>query len=477
MSPSTQFAPLRTEIASHLPLLEQRARRRELDALIREALALGPASPLGFLQLATSYELRSSARRERSLAFQTAYARAASAAERSAVIEAALREEGAPPRAFRAVRRGWLDVDAMAERAELELHDLEVRRALALRAAVALCNKGTELSVVRAVLVVILDLLLGQPSPICAVAGAEALTELLPRMPARAVVLRASDGSEGLAKALQLTPDVVLDALASVGLYGDGRLMALSSYENRVYQARLDDGSSVVAKFYRPGRWSDEQILEEHAFAAELMAAEIPVIGPLQLTSQLAAEGPHTLHHFGDFGFSVSPRRGGRPPELDDGEVLEWIGRFLARIHTVGARRPFEHRGAVDIATFAQEPMDWLLAHQNSDGGWGEDAVSYRLDYHGYERSPSTSSQTAWALLALMAVGEVENPAVIRGVEYLKSTQTEKGLWDEQRYTATGFPRVLYLRYHGYSKFFPLWALARYRNLKSTNSRVVGVGM
>lgn len=196
MSPSTQPAPLRTEIASHLPLLEQRARRRELDALIREALALGPASPLGFLQLATSYELRSSARRERFLSFQTAYARGASAAERTAVIEAALREEGAPPRAFRAVRRGWLDVDAMAERAELELHDLEVRRALALRAAVALCNKGTEVSVLRAVLVVILDLLLGQPSPLCAVAGAEALTELLPRMPARAVVLRASDGSE-----------------------------------------------------------------------------------------------------------------------------------------------------------------------------------------------------------------------------------------------------------------------------------------
>ena len=120
---------------------------------------------------------------------------------------------------------------------------------------------------------------------------------------------------------------------------------------------------------------------------------------------------------------------------------------------------------------------EWLLRIQNEDGGWGEDAVSYRLDYKGYEVAPSTSSQTAWALLALMAAGEVENPAVVRGVEYLKATQTEKGLWDEQRYTATGFPRVFYLRYHGYSKFFPLWALARYRNLRSTNSRVVGVGM
>ena len=127
-----------------------------------------------------------------------------------------------------------------------------------------------------------------------------------------------------------LTPDVVLDALESVGLRGDGRLTALSSYENRVYQVQLEDGAPVVAKFYRPERWSDAQIQEEHDFAAELMAAEIPAVGPLVLNGQ-------TLHRFQDFSFSVSPRRGGRPPELDDGEVLEWIGRFLARIHTVGA--------------------------------------------------------------------------------------------------------------------------------------------
>jgi len=129
-----------------------------------------------------------------------------------------------------------------------------------------------------------------------------------------------------------------------------------------------------------------------------------------------------------------------------------------------------------------QDPMirkaaDWLMSVQNEDGGWGEDAVSYRLDYRGLERAPSTASQTAWALLALMAVGEVANPVVARGVEYLIATQSEKGTWDEERYTATGFPRVFYLRYHGYAKFFPLWALARYRNLRSTNSKVVGVGM
>jgi squalene-hopene/tetraprenyl-beta-curcumene cyclase len=124
-----------------------------------------------------------------------------------------------------------------------------------------------------------------------------------------------------------------------------------------------------------------------------------------------------------------------------------------------------------------RKAVDWLVSIQNQDGGWGEDAVSYRLDYRGLERAPTTASQTAWALLGLMAAGEVGNPAVARGVEYLIATQTEKGLWDELRYTATGFPRVFYLRYHGYPKFFPLWALARYRNLKNTNSRVVGVGM
>ena len=124
-----------------------------------------------------------------------------------------------------------------------------------------------------------------------------------------------------------------------------------------------------------------------------------------------------------------------------------------------------------------RKAVDWLVSIQNADGGWGEDAVSYRLDYKGFESAPTTASQTAWALLALMAAGEVENLAVQRGIKYLIATQTKKGLWDEQRYTATGFPRVFYLRYHGYSRFFPLWALARYRNLRSTNSKVVGVGM
>ena len=153
-----------------------------------------------------------------------------------------------------------------------------------------------------------------------------------------------------------LTPDVVMDALYSVGLVCDGRQMPLSSYENRVYQLHLEDGGAVVAKFYRPGRWSEAQILEEHAFSLELAAAEIPVVAPLRLNRG-------TLHHFGGFAFSVSPSRGGRAPELDDPEVLEWVGRFLARIHTVGAAQPFVVRGALDLHSFGIEPREWLLKH------------------------------------------------------------------------------------------------------------------
>jgi squalene-hopene/tetraprenyl-beta-curcumene cyclase len=112
----------------------------------------------------------------------------------------------------------------------------------------------------------------------------------------------------------------------------------------------------------------------------------------------------------------------------------------------------------------------WLEAIQNADGGWGEDGASYRLDYRGYERAPSTASQTAWALLGLMAAGQVGSAAVRRGIAYLLTNQGFDGFWHEPRYTATGFPRVFYLRYHGYAKFFPLWALARYRNLTAAGA-------
>jgi squalene-hopene/tetraprenyl-beta-curcumene cyclase len=129
-----------------------------------------------------------------------------------------------------------------------------------------------------------------------------------------------------------------------------------------------------------------------------------------------------------------------------------------------------------------QEPMvaraaAWLKAIQNPDGGWGEDCDSYALDYQGHVESTSTASQTAWALLGLMAAGEVDSDSVGQGIEWLRARQAPDGLWDEDHYTGGGFPRVFYLRYHGYPNYFPLWAMARYRNLKrSTKSRVT-VGM
>jgi Ser/Thr protein kinase RdoA (MazF antagonist) len=164
-----------------------------------------------------------------------------------------------------------------------------------------------------------------------------------------------------------LTPDLMLDALEAAGLRGDGRFIALNSYENRVYQVSLEDGQTVVAKFYRPARWSDAQILEEHSFVSELADREVPVVAPLAL--QAAAPGlvlsgePPSLATYAGCRFAVYPRRGGRAPELDAPGVLERIGRFIGRIHAVGAIAPFAHRPALDLASFGHEPRAWLLAH------------------------------------------------------------------------------------------------------------------
>jgi Ser/Thr protein kinase RdoA (MazF antagonist) len=154
----------------------------------------------------------------------------------------------------------------------------------------------------------------------------------------------------------KLTPEVVLDVLDAVGIHGDGRLLALNSYENRVYQVWREDEPPVIAKFYRPGRWSDAQIAEEHEFVAELAAYELPVVAPLVL------EGA-TVHSLGGFRVAVYPRRGGRAPELDSSTTLAWIGRFIGRIHATGAATRFSHRPALDIASFGDAPRTWLLDH------------------------------------------------------------------------------------------------------------------
>ena len=154
----------------------------------------------------------------------------------------------------------------------------------------------------------------------------------------------------------RLTPDVILDAIESIGFLADGRMFALNSYENRVYQIGIEEGKPLIAKFYRPGRWSDAQIIEEHAFTQELADREIPVVPPLVIDGK-------SLFEFAGYRFSLSPRRGGRAPELDNPDVLEWMGRFLGRIHAVGAICAFAHRPVIDIAGFGEQPRDWLLQH------------------------------------------------------------------------------------------------------------------
>ena len=153
-----------------------------------------------------------------------------------------------------------------------------------------------------------------------------------------------------------LSPERVLDALETLGFRCDGRLLALNSYENRVYQIGLENGTPVVAKFYRPGRWTNSAILEEHAFVQELAGHEIPVVAPLVLQGT-------SLHYFEGFRFAVFPKHGGRAPELEDRRTLEWMGRFLGRIHAVGTLTPFHERPELNIASFGEQPRDYLLAH------------------------------------------------------------------------------------------------------------------
>ena len=153
-----------------------------------------------------------------------------------------------------------------------------------------------------------------------------------------------------------LTPDCVMNALDSLGYHCDGRLLALNSYENRVYQVGMEEGLPLVVKFYRPERWTNEAILEEHAFVQELAEREIPVVPALVL-------GGETLHTFEGFRFAVFPKHGGRAPEFDDRNTLEWMGRFLGRIHAIGALKPFQHRPTLDIASFGVEPLDFLLTN------------------------------------------------------------------------------------------------------------------
>lgn len=176
-----------------------------------------------------------------------------------------------------------------------------------------------------------------------------------------------------------LNPETILDAVESVGIACDGRLLAMNSYENRVWQVGRDEAEPVIVKFYRPARWSDAQILEEHEFVAEMAAAELPVVAPLRIMGA-------SLHAHGGFRFAVYPKRGGRAPELGDPAVLEWMGRLLARLHNVGAQRAFTVRPALDAESFGYDECEWLYEY----AGIPEDVVE------------------AWAGVAAQALEEID---------------------------------------------------------------------
>lgn len=152
----------------------------------------------------------------------------------------------------------------------------------------------------------------------------------------------------------QLSPDDVLNNIELFGYQCDGRLLALNSYENRVYRVGLVDGSSIVAKFYRPNRWTNQQILEEHQFTETLAELEIPVVAPIKVDGQ-------TLLETELFRFAIFENRGGRAPDLEDYDQLEQFGRFMGRIHRVGQAQHFEHRPTLNINSFGREPRDFLL--------------------------------------------------------------------------------------------------------------------
>ena len=152
-----------------------------------------------------------------------------------------------------------------------------------------------------------------------------------------------------------LGPERILDSVEALGFVTNGRLLALNSYENRVWRIGLEDGTALIAKYYRAGRWTNEAILEEHAFAAELADAELPVVPPLTIDGR-------TLFENGDLRYALFPNRPGRAPELEDADTLRWIGRFLGRIHARGATRRFRHRPRLTLARFGEAPVQEVLA-------------------------------------------------------------------------------------------------------------------
>ena len=187
-----------------------------------------------------------------------------------------------------------------------------------------------------------------------------------------------------------LNPDTILQAVESCGYQTSGRMLALNSYENRVYRIELESGGALVAKFYRPDRWSDGAILEEHAFALELAADEIPVVAPLQFDTR-------TLQEHGGYRFSLYPLQGGRWPDLEYTEDMIWMGRFIARIHAVGRQRQFSHRPDISIRRLGDDAVEYLLENGFIPGHLEQAYQTLTDDLlksirQGFERAGSISS-------------------------------------------------------------------------------------
>jgi squalene-hopene/tetraprenyl-beta-curcumene cyclase len=270
-------------------------------------------------------------------------------------------------------------------------------------------------------------------------------------------------------------PDV--DDTAVVAMAMD-RVQGLSGHEE--FRASLDRAREwIVGMQSENGAWGAFDADNEFHYLNNIPFADHgALLDPP--TEDVTARCLSMLAQFGETAANSKAVARGigylRRTQLDDGS---WFGRWgMNYIYGTWSVLCALNAASVDHgAPEMRKAAGWLISIQNADGGWGEDGTSYKLDYRGYERAPSTASQTAWSLLGLMATGDIDHPAVARGIKYLSDNQGADGFWDEPRYTATGFPRVFYLRYHGYAKFFPLWAMARYRNLKSGNTRTVTHGM
>jgi len=269
-------------------------------------------------------------------------------------------------------------------------------------------------------------------------------------------------------------PDVDDTAVVAMAMDREQRINGHASFTDTIERAR----DWIVGMQSSNGAWGAFDSDNEYYYLNNIPFADHgALLDPP--TEDVTARCLSMLAQLGEPATSQVMRRGVdylRKLQLPDGS---WYGRWgmnyiYGTWSVVGA---LNAAGIDPQSPEIRKAAKWLIAIQNPDGGWGEDATSYKLDYRGYEQAPSTASQTAWALLGLMAAGEIGRPAVRSGIDYLLQHQGEDGFWDEPRYTATGFPRVFYLRYHGYSKFFPLWAMARYRNLKSQNSPTVQFGM